>query len=99
MGGGGDIHNVDLGNDILSFIFPSNTTIYQLTHSHMTQYIVPIHNRMHSLKIDLGKFLNPSITVVTIQNGPKSVDWLVKRTLKYVRNVIITYWIYKNCPK
>jgi hypothetical protein len=29
----------------------------------------------------------------------KSVNWLVKFTLKYIRNVFITYWIYKNCSK
>jgi hypothetical protein len=29
----------------------------------------------------------------------KSVNWLVKCALKYVRNVFITYLIYKNCSK
>jgi hypothetical protein len=29
----------------------------------------------------------------------KSVNWLVKCILKYVRNFFITYRIYKNCPK
>jgi hypothetical protein len=29
----------------------------------------------------------------------KSVHWLVKCTLKYVRNSFITYWIYKNRSK
>jgi hypothetical protein len=34
-----------------------------------------------------------------IQTGPKSVNCLVKRALKHVRNFFITCWIYKNFSK